>query len=107
MDSVDRQSLPWLRVCNSWLGKLFDVERFDLNVTLYDVRRGVFHLRESLSFETIREDSEYVRIECHPLARYSDPGGGAIEVRSIANYIIIGRREKVRRIELTEHFPVP
>jgi hypothetical protein len=29
------------------------------------------------------------KIECHPLARYSDPGEGAIVSRSIANYIII------------------
>lgn len=33
--------------------------------------------------------SEYVRIKFHPLDRYSDPGEGATETRSIANYIII------------------
>jgi hypothetical protein len=44
------------------------------------------------------------KIECHPLARYSDPGEGAIIVRSIANYIIMqetGEEEWKRIVELT------
>jgi hypothetical protein len=39
----------------------------------------------------LNERFRICKIEYHPLARYSDPGEGAIVVRSIANYIIMKR----------------
>lgn len=37
------------------------------------------------------------KIECHPLTRYSYPGEGTTVERSIANYIIIGKYDRMRK----------
>jgi len=57
-----------------------------------NVSKTVEHAK-LLKLKTLR----ICKIECHPLTRYSYPGEGATVERSIANYIIIGEYDRMRK----------
>jgi hypothetical protein len=52
---------------------------------------------EHVKLLKLKERLRICKIECHPLTRYSYPGEGATVERSIANYIIIGKYDRMRK----------